>query len=348
MSGTGRLYFLRSAGIEAMAEYFIKRVLIMVPTLVGIMVISFMVIHLAPGDPASQKFGGAGQATAGMDASRSTEAAEKKFRERFHLDRSIPVQFGFFLQRLFRGDLTYYQQHKPIGSDLWAHLWVTLQLQVVVFFLIYLIAIPLGIYSAAFPRTWGDRITTLGLFLLYSVPTFWAADVLRMWLGDYFPIFGLQSDGAENWPWWKRFFDYLHHIVLPVICLTYGGLAYLSRQMRVGMLEVIRQDYIRTAYAKGASKSRVILRHALRNALFPVITLFASLLPMLIGGSIIVEFSFNIQGMGWYTWDAVGRREYDVVMATLMLSACLTLAGILISDLLYAFVNPQVTFENRR
>jgi peptide/nickel transport system permease protein len=141
--------------------------------------------------------------------------------------------------------------------------------------------------------------------------------------------------------------DMAWHVVLPICCLTYGGLAYISRQMRAGMLEVIRQDYIRTAKAKGASKRRIILVHALRNSLFPIITLFASLLPFLIGGSVIIEYIFNIPGMGRFAFEGVMRREYDVVMATLTMSAILTLSGILISDILYVIVNPQVTFEEK-
>ena len=142
--------------------------------------------------------------------------------------------------------------------------------------------------------------------------------------------------------------DYVQHIVLPVACLTYGGLAYVSRQMRAGMLEVIRQDYIRTAEAKGAGKSRVILVHALRNSLFPIITLLASLLPFLVGGSVIIEVIFNIPGMGRLQFESIGKREYDIVMTTLILSAVMTLVGILISDILYVVVNPRVSFDDSK
>ena len=136
--------------------------------------------------------------------------------------------------------------------------------------------------------------------------------------------------------------------MLPVACLTYGGLAYVSRQMRAGMLEVIRQDYIRTAEAKGCGRGRVILVHALRNGLFPIITLLASLLPFLVGGSVIIEVIFNIPGMGWLQFKSIGEREYDIVMVTLMLSAVMTLAGVLISDILYVVVNPRVSFEDSK
>lgn len=335
-----------------MLQYIVKRLLLMVPTLFGIMVISFLVIQLAPGDPAAQRFGGLGQATSGLDAERGTEAAIRRFRQKYHLDEPIYVQFGYFLKRFATRDLIYFQQEKPIWDDLMRHLWVTIRIELIVFALIYLFAVPIGIHSAAYSRTWLDRAMTVGLFVLYSLPPFWVAEILRIWFSDrqqtiWFPIMDLHSPGYEQMSAWERFTDYLHHITLPVICLTYGGIAYISRQMRAGMLEVVRQDYIRTARAKGCGQARVILVHALRNGLFPIITLLASLLPLLIGGSVIIEFIFNIQGMGWYAYEGVLRREYDQVMATLTLSAVMTLVGILVSDVLYVLVNPQVTFEER-
>jgi peptide/nickel transport system permease protein len=333
-------------------EYIVKRFLIMGPTLLGIMVISFAIIRLAPGDPASQRFGGLGQATAGMDAERGTEAAERRFREKYHLDEPVHVQFGYFLKRFATLDLIYFQQEKPIWPDLMSALWVTIKINLIAFVLIYLFAVPVGVYSAAFPQSRLDRTLTIALFVLYSLPSFWVAELLRIWFSNkeqaiWFPIMDLHSSGFADMTPWERFCDYLHHITLPVICLTYGGLAYISRQMRAGMLEVIRQDYIRTAQAKGCGKARVILIHALRNGLFPIITLFASLLPFLIGGSVIIEYIFNIPGMGRFAFEGVLRREYDVVMSTLTLSAVMTLLGILISDVLYVLVNPQVTFDDR-
>ena len=335
-----------------MIEYLLKRFLLMIPTMIGILVISFLIIKLAPGDPAAQKFGGVGQASGGMDSERGTEAAEKRFREKYHLDDSVPVQFGYFLKRLLTLDLIYFQQEKPIWPDLKERMKVTVVINLIVFFLIYLNAVPIGIVSASYPHSPTDKVTTVALFVLYSLPSFWVAEMLRIQFGGkdqavWFPIMGLHSQDAGLMGSWDYFLDYLHHIVLPVICLTYGGLAYISRQMRAGMLEVIRQDYIRTAEAKGAGKARVILIHALRNGLFPIITLFASLLPFLIGGSVIIETIFNIPGMGRFAFEGVLRREYDVVMATLTLSAVLTLFGILVSDILYVLVNPQVTFQSR-
>jgi peptide/nickel transport system permease protein len=231
-------------------NYLLKRVLIMVPTLFGILVVSFLVIRLAPGDPASQKFGGSGQAVAGVNAERGTEAAEKKFREKYHFDKPLYSQFFYYLQRVATGEMIFFQTGKSIWPELWDAIRVTLLMNLIVFFLIYATAVPLGILSAVAPRTWSDQIITLGLFLLYSLPTFWAAELLRMWLAPYgVPILGLNSDNAAELSSWGRFVDYLKHIFLPVLCQAYSGLAYISRQMRAGMLEVIRQDYIRTAYA---------------------------------------------------------------------------------------------------
>jgi len=329
-----------------MARYLVKRLLLMIPTLFGILVVSFFVIRLAPGDPASQKFGGVGQATAGVNAERGTEAAEKQFRARWGFDRPLIVQFGLFLKRLATGDMVSFQTNQPIWGELWEALKVTMLLNLIVFILIYVAAVPLGIFSAAYSNSPLDRFSTLVLFILYSLPSFWVAEILRMWFMGTLPIMGLKSPNFDEMSTLGQLQDYLRHIVLPVICLTYGGLAYVSRQMRAGMLEVIRQDYIRTAEAKGASKSRVILVHALRNSLFPIITLLASLLPFLVGGSVIIEVVFNIHGMGLLSYEAVLRREYDMVMTTLMLSAILTLAGILVSDILYVVVNPRVTFED--
>ena len=335
-----------------MRTYILKRLLLMIPTLVGILVISFLIIKLAPGDPASQKFGGASQASSGMDAARGTEAAEKRFRERFHFDEPILAQFGYFLKRLASFDLIYFQQEKPIWPDMKDAMKVTICLNLVVFILIYTFAIPLGILSASFPNSVGDRLSTVTLFVLYSLPSFFVAEVLRGYFSDqqgaiWFPIMGLHANDADTLTGMDWYLDLAHHAVLPILCMTYGGLAYISRQMRAGMMEVIRQDYIRTARAKGAGKSRVILIHALRNSLFPIITLFASLLPFLIGGSVIIETIFNIPGMGRFAFEGVMRREYDVVMATLILSSVLTLIGILVSDVLYVIVNPQVSFDDK-
>lgn len=331
----------------------------MVPTFFGIIVISFIVIRFAPGDPASLKFGGAGQATSGLDAQRGTEAAEREFRRKYHFDKPLYIQFGYFLQNLAKLNLVRYQTRQSIWPDMLNALAITIPINLIVFVLIYLFAVPAGIVSAAWPKSFADQSSMLILFMLYSLPSFWVAELLRMLvMSDWWksvgltppvlPILGLKSANFDQMTAGQRFWDYFIHLVLPIACLTYGGVAYISRQMRAGMMEVIRQDYIRTAYAKGAGKPRVILVHALRNSLFPIITLLANLLPFLVGGSVIIETIFQIPGMGWLAYQAVIEREYELVMATLLLSAMLTLLGILLSDILYAMADPRVSFEGRR
>ncbi len=329
----------------------------MIPTFLGIIVISFFVIRFAPGDPASLKYSGSGATTGGIDAARGTEAAEKEFRRKYHFDKPVYIQFFYFLPKLATLDMVRYQTHQSIWPEMRAAIVVTVSINLIVFVLIYVFAVPTGIISAAWPKSWVDQSSTLLLFMLYSLPSFWVAELLRAvvmaswWTAaglPAIPIMGLRSDAWNQLSAGERFLDYVRHLVLPLICLTYGSIAYISRQMRAGMLEVIRQDYIRTAYAKGAGKPRVILVHALRNSLFPVITLIANLLPFLVGGNIIIEVIFGIQGMGKLAFDAVSEREYDLVMVTLMLSAFLTLFGILLSDILYAMVDPRVSFEGRR
>lgn len=341
---------------DGLLGYIAKRLLLMIPTFFGIIVISFFVIRIAPGDPASLKFGGAGQASSGLDAQRGTEAAEKEFRKRYHFDRPMIVQFGYFLDNLRKLELIRYQTRQSIWPEMWRALAVTIPINLIVFVLIYVFAVPTGILSAAWPKSIADQVSMLILFMLYSLPSFWVAELMRtMVISDWWRAFGpkleilgLRSQNFDQMNAMQRFHDYAIHLVLPILCLTYGGVAYISRQMRAGMLEVIRQDYIRTAYAKGASKQRVILVHALRNSLFPIITLLANLLPFLVGGSVIIETIFQIPGMGWLAYQAVMEREYELVMATLLLSAVLTLFGILLSDVLYALVDPRVSFEGRR
>jgi peptide/nickel transport system permease protein len=164
---------------------------------------------------------------------------------------------------------------------------------------------------------------------------------------DVFPVYGLQSIGAEAWPWWQRLQDQAWHLILPVTCMTYYTFAVLSRYMRAGMLEVIRQDFIRTARAKGLSERVVVYRHALRNSLIPIVTLMADLLPALIGGSIVIETIFTIPGMGQLSFQSVLNRDYPLIMAIFTLSALLTLLGILLADFLYTLVDPRIAYEKR-
>ncbi len=330
-----------------MGSYVLKRLLLIFPTLFGITIITFIVIHLTPGDPAELK------AKAGELGAKNplTKEMIEETRKLYGLDKPLHVQYGIWIKRLVTLDLgDSFKDSRPVLDKIREAAPITILLNVISIFLIYLIAVPIGVLSAIKRRTFVDNLLTVVLFVLYSLPGFWVAQVLITYLagGDYldiFPAYGLHSDGVGAYGRWTWLADSTWHLVLPVFCLTYGGLAYLSRMERVGMLEVIRQDYIRTARAKGLSESVVILKHAFRNSLIPILTLMAGLLPALLGGSVIIEQIFNIRGMGWMTFEAILNRDYPVIMGVFTLSALLTLFGLLMSDLMYAFVDPRISFE---
>ncbi len=216
--------------------------------------------------------------------------------------------------------------------------------------LIYLISVPLGLWSAVNQNTLPDRFLTVFLFMLYSLPSFFVGVFLLnlLTLGtpwDVLPTTGFSAIDTSHMTGLQYLWDVLKHVTLPIICLSYAGLAVLSRYARTGLLDVIRADYIRTARAKGLPEWVVIIKHAARNGMIPILTLLATLLPTLIGGSVVIEFIFGIPGMGLYVFDSIGVRDYNAVMAVLLISSLLTLVGMLLSDISYALVDPRITFD---
>lgn len=328
--------------------YLIRRLLLMVPTLFGITVMTFLIVHLTPGDPAALQSG-----EEGMNANVVASEVIEQTRKLYGLDQPIPVQYAKWVGRLVRLDFgTSFADDRPVLDKIWEAIPITLLLNVLSILLIYLVALPTGVLSALRSGRWQDQAIALFLYLLYSLPTFWVASLLLTFfsVGDYldwFPLFGYLSDGAGLLPWYRRVANVAWHLVLPVICLTYGGFAFLSRFGRTVMLEVIRQDYIRTARAKGLREWDVIVRHGLRNALIPFVTLMGTILPALLGGSIIIEQIFGIPGMGKLSFDAVMARDYPLVMGIATIDAALTLFSLLVSDLLYVMIDPRVSFGRR-
>jgi peptide/nickel transport system permease protein len=332
-----------------MKTYLLKRLLLILPTMLGISIVTFVIIRLAPGDPAAMRVGSA--ATGAIRDQQLANEIIEKTRQQFGLDKPLYVQYWMWMKSIATLDFgRSYKDNRPVIEKIAERLPVTLQLNVIALILTYLFAIPLGIYSATHQYSASDKALTTFLFVLYSLPTFWVATILILFVGggDYwhwFPISGISSLDAEQlafWPWLK---DRVWHLVLPVFCLTYGGLAYVSRQMRSGMLETIRQDYIRTARAKGLSEKAVVLKHALRNSLIPIVTLLGFLLPALLGGSVIIESIFTVPGMGQLGFEAILSRDYPTIMAIETIAAFLTLIGLLISDISYALVNPTISLE---
>ena len=216
--------------------------------------------------------------------------------------------------------------------------------------LIYLISVPLGLWSAVNQNTLPDRVLTVVLFMLYSLPSFFVGVFLLNLLTrgtpwEVLPTTGFSAIDTSGMTTLDYLWDVAKHVFLPIVCLSYAGLAVLSRYARTGLLDVIRADYIRTARAKGLPEWVVIIKHAARNGMIPILTLLATLLPTLIGGSVVIEFIFGIPGMGLYVFESIGVRDYNAVMAVLLMSSVLTLIGMLLSDLSYALVDPRITFD---
>ncbi|MDO8526508.1 MAG: ABC transporter permease [Deltaproteobacteria bacterium] len=331
-----------------MLNYILKRLLLIIPTFLGIVVITFFIVRLAPGDPAQMKLRSSAQ---GMMADKSAATIVEQTRILYGFDKPLATQFLLWMKRVATFDFgTSYKDHRPVLDKIAETLPITLALNILTILITYIVSIPWGIATSLKPGGWFDRASALVLFILYSLPTFWIAMILIIFLsgGDYFnwfPIAGIISDGASVLPFWQKIGNILWHLVLPVVCLTYGSFSFLARFSRATMLEVIHQDYIRTARAKGLSEWKVILKHGLRNALIPQLTLMSTLLPALLGGSVIIEQIFAIPGMGRLGFEAVLSRDYPVIMAIAVIEAFLTLVSLLISDLLYVVVDPRISFQ---
>ena len=332
-----------------MGAYLLRRLFLILPTFLGITLVTFLIIQLAPGNPVSikiQQLGGEG-----IKAESISKAVVEQTKKLYGLDKPLHVQYGLWLHRLVHLDFgESYKDHRPVIAKIREALPITLLLNLISILLIYSISIPMGIFSAVRLESVLDKVVTLGLFILYSLPSFWVAMLLIIYLGggeylDLFPVVGLVSQGYQSLPFLGKVGNLLWHLVLPVVVLTYGGFAFLARFARAQLLEVIRQDYIRTARAKGLSEGKVIFKHALRNAMIPFVTLMGTLLPAMIGGSVIVEQIFSIPGMGRLGFEAVLSRDYPTIMAIAAIEAVLTLISLLISDVLYVLVDPRISFE---
>lgn len=318
--------------------YILKRLGLMFPMLLGITLISFTVIHLAPGTPTDM------QTT--MNPKASLEA-QKRLRELYGLDKPLMVQYGDWLTRLAQLDFgrSFSPDMRPVWDKIKERIGITLSLNLMSLIIILGVSIPIGVIAAYRAHSWFDKATTLFVFFGFAMPTFWLALLLIMFFGvylDWLPISGLTSLNFRQFSFWQKVQDLGAHVTLPVLVAAFGGLAGMSRYMRGNMLEVIRQDYITTARAKGLPERVVIFKHALRNALLPVITILGLSVPGLIGGSVIFESIFAIPGMGQLFYGAVMARDYPLVMGELVIGAVLTLLGNMLADMGYALVDPRI------
>ena len=318
--------------------YLTKRMFFMLPMLLGITLISFTVIHLAPGTPV--------EIETSMNPKASLEA-QKRLKELYGLDKPLHIQYWDWLKRMAFLDFgrSFSPDRRPVWDKIKERIGITLSLNLLSLILIMTVAIPIGVLSAYKVHSWFDKATTLFVFFGFAMPGFWLALLLILFFGvylDWLPLSGLKSLQFSQFTFWQKVQDLAAHVTLPVLGAAFMGLAGMSRYMRGSMLEVIRQDYITTARAKGLPEGTVIFKHALRNALLPVITMLGLSVPGLIGGSVIFERIFASPGMGQLFWLAVMARDYPLIMAELVIGALLTLLGNLLADVSYALVDPRI------
>jgi peptide/nickel transport system permease protein len=322
----------------------------MIPLLIGISLISFFIMHLAPGDITSNE---------SAFNPKASEESRQKLREMYNLDKPVIVQYGLWLKRLATLDFgkSFASHQKPVfwqttDKDgnvtkglIQEALPITLMINLLGLAITLILAIPLGIIAARKYQGWQDRSITLFNFIGFSIPGFWLSLLLMYWLGvvnNWFPISGLHSLNYDSLDTFGKVKDSLSHLFLPVIIPSITGLAGITLFVKNGMLDVLHQDYITTARAKGLNEHKVIYTHALRNALLPLITIIGLSIPGLIGGSVIAETIFAIPGMGKLFYDAVLMRDFPVVMGILTIGSALTLLGNLLADLMYAWADPRV------
>jgi peptide/nickel transport system permease protein len=327
-----------------MILYAARRLVLAIPLLLGITFISFVIIHLAPGDPTDVLVG---------DQRTDAQNVQKILREAYGLDKPLHVQYWNWLSRLVRLDFgrSFSPDGRPVLAKIGERLPVTLLLNVVEMLIIVALAVPIGVLSATRQYSVFDKVTTVFVFVGFATPDFWLALLLMILFGvqlGWLPISGLRSLNWEYLSFWGQQIDFLAHLVVPIVVATFGGLAGFSRYMRQSMLEVVRQDYIQTARAKGLVEGAVIGKHALRNAMLPIVTILGLSLPGLIGGSVIVESIFAIPGMGQLMVQAVFERDYPVIMGNLVIVAVITLVANLLADLSYGLVDPRIRVGRRR
>jgi peptide/nickel transport system permease protein len=320
-----------------MIFYVIKRTLLMIPILLGITVLSFGVMRLAPGGPAEAQ----------MDFSaRASAESRERLRKLYGADQPFYKQYATWLTKFVTLDFgEAFADGRKVKDKILERIPITLTINLLSLGLVLLIALPIGIMSATRQYSLLDRFTTMFVFIGFSTPSFWLALLLIYLFGvqwGVLPISGIQSLDVTGLSGWGRLMDWSRHLTLPVFVSAFGGLAGFSRYMRNNMLEVMRQDYIRTARAKGLSENVVIYKHALRNALMPVITILGLALPGIIGGSVIMETVFGIPGMGQLLYQSVFSRDYNLAMGILVPAAFLTMLGNFLADIAYAFTDPRV------
>jgi peptide/nickel transport system permease protein len=305
--------------------------------LVIVSIIAHSVVHIAPGEPSE------------VDPANPRMKPEDiaKIRKAFHLDDALYLQYVYWMRDLFTGELKSFKDSQPVLPKIWERFLNSLPLFICATLIVWTLSFPTGIRAAVRRGSTYDRATNFVAYTLIAVPGFFLSYLMILWVVDLLgvPVIGMRTFGMEDAHPVFRLMDHIWHLVIPSLMSALGGIAVLSRYVRSQMLEVISQDYVRTARAKGLDPETVIYRHALRNALLPFVTMFGFLLPGLIGGSVIFEQIFAWPGLGRLAYDAIMSRDFPVILTINLIAAALTLAGTFLSDILYAIVDPRIRLE---
>lgn len=327
-----------------MFSYLARRFAIALLTLVLITFVVYGLVRFMPGTPLTAD-------PALLDPSKQISKAEiERLNRLYGLDKPWYQAYLVWLGNVVRLDLGKSISHNnaPVARLIAERIPATLLLSVTSLVLTYLLSIPIGLWATRHADTLLERTVSSFLYMLYSLPAFVAALFLQLLLAvklEWLPLFGMTSDNFESLSLWGKTWDLFRHAFMPIVCFTYGSLAYYSRFIRANMQEVIRQDYIRTARAKGVPPWRIIWHHAFRNTLIPLVTLIGLTLPQLLSGAVILEQIFTWPGMGRLFFEAITRRDYDLIMGETLMFSVLTLLGQLLADVLYAVVDPRVTYN---
>jgi peptide/nickel transport system permease protein len=322
-------------------QYTIRRVLIAILTLWGITIVVFGIINLMPGDPAAIQ--------ADVQDPKVSARIYEMMVKQFDLDRPIHQRYFRWLWRTVQGDFgESFADGQPIGPKIRERLPNTMSVATLAVILSLLAAVPIGIVQAVRQDGWFDRVSSLVLYALFAIPSYVMAVLLIYFVGvqvDLLPFRGMTSDGFASLPPLEKAQDLAAHFTLITFCFTYTSVAFDSRFVRGNLLEVLRQDYVRTARAKGLSERVVVLKHAFRNTFIPLLTRLGFLVPALISGSVILEVIFTWPGLGRLFFDGILARDYPVMMASIVITSSLVLVGILLADLLYAWADPRISYE---
>ena len=323
-----------------MVAYILKRALLMIPILLGITLLSFTVMHMAPGGPAEAQM---------EFSSKASAEARERLRKLYGADQPVHKQYITWLKKFVTLDFgEAFADGRKVKDKILERLPITLTINLLSLFVVLLIAIPIGIMSATHQYSTLDRASTMFVFVGYSMPSFWMALLLIYLLGvqwGILPISGKESLDTTGFTAWQWLSDRASHLILPVFVSAIGGLAGFSRYMRNNMLEVLRQDYIRTARAKGLPENTVIYKHALRNALLPVVTMIGLNVGHLVAGAVLTETVFAWPGLGRLIFDSILHRDYPVMLGGLLLVSVCVVVGNLLADLAYAVIDPRIRLE---